>query len=161
MGQLCGWATLLIVSHLWLKWLCWFKCITWFLLVTGAECLRQGWSPGVGVSFTSAGWSGCVCVCVCVCHRYKWRVFCCAGRLCPYALLSGPCRDLWRGRCSKYKRGTWNTLSIGLCCLLICVSTWMLLYWYSSKCHDAGLKRNTEQKRTILSLNVKDIFCTS
>ncbi len=22
---------------------------------------------------------------------------------------SGPCRDLWRGRCSKYKRGTWNT----------------------------------------------------
>ncbi len=23
--------------------------------------------------------------------------------------LSGPCRDLWRGRCSKYKRGTWNT----------------------------------------------------
>ncbi len=20
----------------------------------------------------------------------------------------GPCRDLWRGRCSKYKRGTWN-----------------------------------------------------
>ncbi len=21
----------------------------------------------------------------------------------------GPCRDLWRGRCSKYKRGTWNT----------------------------------------------------
>ncbi len=23
--------------------------------------------------------------------------------------LPGPCRDLWRGRCSKYKRGTWNT----------------------------------------------------
>ncbi len=23
--------------------------------------------------------------------------------------LSGPCSDLWRGRCSKYKRGTWNT----------------------------------------------------
>ncbi len=22
---------------------------------------------------------------------------------------TGPCRDLWRGRCSKYKRGTWNT----------------------------------------------------
>ncbi len=22
---------------------------------------------------------------------------------------AGPCRDLWRGRCSKYKRGTWNT----------------------------------------------------
>ncbi len=21
---------------------------------------------------------------------------------------AGPCRDLWRGRCSKYKRGTWN-----------------------------------------------------
>ncbi len=23
--------------------------------------------------------------------------------------LPGPCRDLWRGRCSKYKRVTWNT----------------------------------------------------
>ncbi len=22
---------------------------------------------------------------------------------------AGPCRELWRGRCSKYKRGTWNT----------------------------------------------------
>ncbi len=22
---------------------------------------------------------------------------------------AGPCRDLWRGRCSKYERGTWNT----------------------------------------------------
>ncbi len=22
---------------------------------------------------------------------------------------TGPYRDLWRGRCSKYKRGTWNT----------------------------------------------------
>ncbi len=22
---------------------------------------------------------------------------------------AGPCRDLLRGRCSKYKRGTWNT----------------------------------------------------
>ncbi len=29
-------------------------------------------------------------------------------------------------------------LLIGLCCLPICVSKWMLLYWYSSKCHDAG-----------------------
>ncbi len=26
-------------------------------------------------------------------------------RLCCEA---GPCRDLWGGRCSKYKRGTWN-----------------------------------------------------
>ncbi len=26
-----------------------------------------------------------------------------------YAYGAGPCRDLWRGRCSKYKRGTWNT----------------------------------------------------
>ncbi len=25
------------------------------------------------------------------------------------SLQAGPCRDLWRGRCSKYKRGTWNT----------------------------------------------------
>ncbi len=25
------------------------------------------------------------------------------------SILAGPCRDLWRGRCSKYKRGTWNT----------------------------------------------------
>ncbi len=23
--------------------------------------------------------------------------------------LAGPCRDLWRGMCSKYKRGTWYT----------------------------------------------------
>ncbi len=23
--------------------------------------------------------------------------------------VAGSCRDLWRGRCSKYKRGTWNT----------------------------------------------------
>ncbi len=22
---------------------------------------------------------------------------------------AGPCRDLWRSRCSKYERGTWNT----------------------------------------------------
>ncbi len=22
---------------------------------------------------------------------------------------AGPCRDLWRGRCSKYNRGTWKT----------------------------------------------------
>ncbi len=29
-------------------------------------------------------------------------------------------------------------LLIGLCSLLICVSKWMLLYWYSSKCHGAG-----------------------
>ncbi len=26
-----------------------------------------------------------------------------------YFIGAGPCRDLWRGRCSKYKRGTWNT----------------------------------------------------
>ncbi len=64
-----------------IEWPCLFKCITWFLLVTGAEGQRLGWIPGVGVSFTSAGWSGRVC------HRYKWRVFCCVGRLCPYALL--------------------------------------------------------------------------
>ncbi len=32
-------------------------------------------------------------------------------RLPPYKITptAGPCRDLWRGRCSKYKRGTWNT----------------------------------------------------
>ncbi len=30
-------------------------------------------------------------------------------------------------------------LLIGLCCLLICASKWMLLYWYNSKCHDAVL----------------------
>ncbi len=71
---------------------------------------------------------------------------------------SGPCRDLWRGRCSKYKRGTWTRLLIGLCSLLICVSKWMLLYWYSSKCHDAGLKKKHRTEKTILSLNVKDIF---
>ncbi len=49
-------------------------------------------------------------------------------------------------------------LLIGLCCLLICVSKWMLLYWYSSKCHDAGLKKKHRTENTILSLNVKDIF---
>ncbi len=37
----------------------------------------------------------------------------------------------------------------------------MLLYWYSSKCHDAGLKKKHRTEKTILSLNVKDIFCTS
>ncbi len=52
-------------------------------------------------------------------------------------------------------------LLIGLCSLLICVSKWMLLYWYSSKCHDAGLKKKHRTEKTILSLNVKDIFCTS
>ncbi len=36
-------------------------------------------------------------------HGFKGQVF-------SIALLSaGPCRDHWRGRCSKYKRGTWNT----------------------------------------------------
>ncbi len=29
--------------------------------------------------------------------------------LTPIDSLAGPCRDLWGGRCSKYKRGTWNT----------------------------------------------------
>ncbi len=51
-------------------------------------------------------------------------------------------------------------LLIGLCSLLICASKWMLLYWYSSKCHDAGLKKKHRTEKTILSLNVKDIFCT-
>ncbi len=37
-------------------------------------------------------------------------------------------------------------LLIGLCSLLICVSKWMLLYWYSSKCHDAGLKKKQNRK---------------
>ncbi len=49
-------------------------------------------------------------------------------------------------------------LLIGLCSLLICVSKWMLLYWYSSKCHDAGLKKKHRTEKTISSLNVKDIF---
>ncbi len=35
---------------------------------------------------------------------------------------------------------------------------WMLLYWYSSKFHDAGLKKKHRTEKTILSLNVKDIF---
>ncbi len=56
----------------------------------------------------------------------------------------------------KGAHGTW--LLIGLCSLLICVSKWMLLYWYSSKCHDAGLKKIHRTEKTILSLNVKDIF---
>ncbi len=30
------------------------------------------------------------------------------GRCTPFCR-AWPCRDLWRGRCSKYKRGTWNT----------------------------------------------------
>ncbi len=25
-----------------------------------------------------------------------------------YDVIAGPCRDIWRGRFSKYKRGTWN-----------------------------------------------------
>ncbi len=56
----------------------------------------------------------------------------------------------------KGAHGTW--LLIGLCSLLICVSKWMLLYWYSSKCHDAGLKKIHRTEKTILSLNGKDIF---
>ncbi len=63
----------------------------------------------------------CVCVCVCVCERERERerVICVCVRererewcvcvcVC-VCVCAGPCRDLWRGRCSKYKRGTWNT----------------------------------------------------
>ncbi len=64
----------------------------------------------------------------------------------------GPCRDLWRGRCSKYKGAHRTQLLIGLCSLLICVSKWMLLYWYSSKCHDTGSKKKHRTEKTILSL---------
>ncbi len=36
----------------------------------------------------------------------SWRV----GRVVPMIhSAAGPCRDLWRGRCSKYKRGTCKT----------------------------------------------------
>ncbi len=49
-------------------------------------------------------------------------------------------------------------LLIGLCSLLICVSKWMLLYWYSSKCHDAGLKKKPKTEKTILSLLWNDII---
>ncbi len=30
--------------------------------------------------------------------------------------------------------------------------------WYSSNCHDAGLKKKHRTEKTILCLNVKDIF---
>ncbi len=75
-----------------------------------------------------------------------------ASSLRPSGSLTGPCRDLWRGRCSKYKRGTWNkALNRAVQCivthsLLICVLMRMLLYWYSSKCHDAVLKKKQNRK---------------
>ncbi len=39
----------------------------------------------------------------------------------------------------------------------------MLLYLHSSKCHDAGLKKKHRTEKIsvfILSLNVKNVFCT-
>ncbi len=39
---------------------------------------------------------------------------------------AGPCRDLWRGRCSKYKGAHETRVFIGLCSLLICASKRML-----------------------------------
>ncbi len=36
-------------------------------------------------------------------------------------LVSGPCRDLWRGRCSKYKRGTWNTFNRAVLLADMCI----------------------------------------
>ncbi len=69
------------------------------------------------------------------------------------------CAETFGGAGAQSIKGAHGArLLIGLCSLLICVSKWMLLYWYSSKCHDAGLKKKHRTEKTISSLNVKDIF---
>ncbi len=67
-----------------------------------------------------------------------------------------PCRVLWRGRCSKCKRGTW-TMAFNRAVLLTDMCSEIDASWYSSKCHDAGLKQKHRTEKTILSLNVKEI----
>ncbi len=70
--------------------------------------------------------------------------------------------ETFEGAGAQSIKGAHGTcLLMGLCSLLMCVSKWMLLYCYSSKCHDAGLKKKHRTEKTILSLNVKSIFCTS
>ncbi len=50
-------------------------------------------------------------------------------------------------------------LLIGLCCLLICVSKWMLLYWLQLQMPwRSCLKKKHRTEKTILSLNVKEHF---
>ncbi len=78
-----------------------------------------------------------------------------------YTLYQGRA-ETFGGAGAQSLKGTHGTrLLIGLCPLLICVSKWMLLYRYSSTCHDAGLKKKHRTEKTILSLNVKDLFYTS
>ncbi len=59
-----------------------------------------------------------------------------------------------------YKRGRWNT-AFNRAVLLADMCIKMDASLYSSKCHDAGLKKKHRTEKTILSLNVKEMFCTS
>ncbi len=52
-------------------------------------------------------------------------------------------------------------LLIELCPLLICVSKWMLLCWYSSKCHDVGLKKETCHRSAGVSWPATRCLCMS
>ncbi len=78
-----------------------------------------------------------------------------------YSLYQGRAETFGGAGAQSIKGAHGTQLLIGLCSLLICVSKWMLLYWYSSKCHEAGLKKKHRTEKTILSLNVKYIFCNS
>ncbi len=60
--------------------------------------------------------------------------------------------ETFGGACAQSIKGAHGTqLLIGLCSLLICVSKWRLLYWYSSKWLDTGLKNKHRTEKTILS----------
>ncbi len=77
---------------------------------------------------------------------------------CDYRPQQGRAETFGGAGAQSIKGAHGTRLLIGLCSLLICVSKWMLLYWYSSKCHDAGLKKKHRTEKTILSLNVKRHF---
>ncbi len=90
----------------------------------------------------------------------RQKMLCIGSVYCLMVWTAGPCRGIWRGRWSKYKRGTWNR-AFNRAVLLADMCIEMDASWYSSKCHDAGLKKKHRTEKTVLSLNIKEMFCTS
>ncbi len=97
----------------------------------------------------------CACVFVLCEHMAFVLVFCV-----PCALMQGRAETFGGAGAQSIKEAHGTRRLIGLCSLLICVSKWMLLYYTAANAMTQVSKRNRTEK-TILSLNVKDIFCTS
>ncbi len=77
---------------------------------------------------------------------------------CTTLLIPGPCRDLWRGRCSKYKRGTWNTAfnrAVLLADICIKMDASVLI---QQQMPWRRFEKATQNRKYHFKFNVKDIF---